>query len=61
MIPAGVSSLALMKLMREKKPKKEAPTKDAVAADAMADTENRVPMLNMVLASSMEVIMFWLA
>ncbi len=47
--------------MREKKPKTEAPTKEAVAAEAMAETEKRVPIFIMVPASSMDVIMFWLA
>ena len=36
-------------------------TKEAVAAEAMAETEKRVPMFIMVPASSMDVIMFWLA
>lgn len=51
----------MRKLTREKRPKKEAPTKEAVAADAIAETENRVPMFIIVPASSSEVIMLWLA
>lgn len=51
----------MRKLTREKKPKTEAPTKDAVAADAMAETEKSVPMLSMVPASNMDVIILWLA
>lgn len=47
--------------MREKKLKTDAPTKDAVAAEAMADTENSVPMLSIVPASSIVVSMLWFA
>ena len=51
----------MAKLMREIRPKAEAPTKEAVAAEAMADTENRVPMFIMHVASIKEFVIFWLA
>ena len=51
----------LAKLMREIRPKAEAPTKEAVAAEAMADTENRVPMFIMHVANIKELVIFWLA
>ena len=51
----------LAKLMSEMRPNAEAPTKEAVAAEAMADTENRVPMFNMHVASISEFVIFWLA
>lgn len=51
----------MRKLTREKKPNTEAPTNEAVAAEAMADTEKSVPMFIMVPARSIDDIMFWLA
>ena len=53
--------LTLAKLMREIIPKAEAPTKEAVAAEAMADTENKVPMFIMHVANIKELVIFWLA
>ena len=51
----------MAKLMSEIRPNAEAPTKEAVAAEAMADTENRVPMFSMHVASIREFVIFWLA
>ena len=51
----------LAKLMREIRPKAEAPTKEAVAAEAIADTENKVPMFIMQVANIIELVIFWLA
>lgn len=47
--------------MREIRLKAEAPMKEAVAAEAMADTENSVPMFIMHVASIKELVIFWLA
>ena len=64
-LPAGQGGTegahTLAKLMSETRPNAEAPTKEAVAAEAMADTENRVPMFSMHVASISEFVIFWLA
>ena len=51
----------LAKLIKEMRPKADAPTKDAVAAVAIAETENKVPMFIMHVASMSEFVIFWLA
>ena len=51
----------LTKLIKEMRPKADAPTKDAVAAVAIAETENKVPMFIMHVVSISEFVIFWLA
>ena len=51
----------LTKLIKEMRPKADAPTKDAVAAVAIAETENKVPMFIMQVVSISEFVIFWLA
>ena len=51
----------LAKLIKEMRPNADAPTKEAVAAVAIAETENKVPMFIMHVASISEFVIFWLA
>ncbi len=50
----------MTKLIKEMRPKADAPTKDAVAAVAIAETENKVPMFIMHVVSISEFVIFWL-
>ena len=51
----------MTKLIKEMRPKADAPTKDAVAAVAIAETENKVPMFIMHVVSISAFVIFWLA
>ena len=48
----------MTKLIKEMRPKADAPTKDAVAAVAIAETENKVPMFIMHVVSISEFVIF---
>ena len=51
----------MRKLTSDTRPQSEAPTKEAVAAEAMADTLRSVPMFMSVPVISSDVSMLWLA